>query len=118
MGEEDTERQALNVARMRMLGRRGRRGEHRQPHAEGRHERGVPRLGDQRRGAHYCIGTVAGPHPFPTMVRDFQRVIGLEAREQVLEPTGRLPDAVIACVGGGSNAIGTFHAFIPDESVR
>ena len=59
-----------------------------------------------------------GPHPFPTMVRDFQRVIGVEAREQVLAMTGRLPDAVIACVGGGSNAIGVFHAFIPDESVR
>jgi tryptophan synthase beta chain len=67
---------------------------------------------------HYCIGSVGGPHPFPMMVRDFQRVIGLEAREQVLETTGRLPDAVVACVGGGSNAIGLFHAFIPDHGVR
>jgi tryptophan synthase beta chain len=67
---------------------------------------------------HYCIGSVGGPHPFPMMVRDFQRIIGLEAREQALEATGRLPDAVIACVGGGSNAIGAFHAFIPDASVR
>ena len=67
---------------------------------------------------HYCIGSVGGPHPFPMMVRDFQRVIGLEAREQVLETTGRLPDAVIACVGGGSNAIGIFHAFVPDAQVR
>jgi tryptophan synthase beta chain len=66
---------------------------------------------------HYCIGSVGGPHPFPMMVRDFQRVIGLEAREQVLTATGRLPDAVIACVGGGSNAIGLFHAFIPDVQV-
>jgi tryptophan synthase beta chain len=68
--------------------------------------------------SHYCIGSVMGPDPFPTMVRDFQRIIGVEAREQVLAMTGRLPDAVIACVGGGSNAIGAFHAFIPDESVR
>ena len=68
--------------------------------------------------SHYCIGSVMGPDPFPTMVRDFQRIIGVEAREQVLAMTGRLPDAVIACVGGGSNAIGAFHAFIPDASVR
>jgi tryptophan synthase beta chain len=67
---------------------------------------------------HYCIGSVMGPHPFPVMVRDFQRVIGVEAREQVLAAAGRLPDAVIACVGGGSNAIGAFHAFIPDDGVR
>jgi tryptophan synthase beta chain len=66
---------------------------------------------------HYCIGSVGGPHPFPMMVRDFQRVIGVEAREQVLRAAGRLPDAVIACVGGGSNAIGIFHAFIPDSGV-
>jgi tryptophan synthase beta chain len=66
---------------------------------------------------HYCIGSVMGPHPFPLMVRDFQRVIGVEARAQILQAAGRLPDAVIACVGGGSNAIGAFHAFIPDESV-
>jgi hypothetical protein len=67
---------------------------------------------------HYCIGSVGGPHPFPMMVRDFQRIIGLEAREQVLEATGRLPDAVIACVGGGSNAMGIFHSYIPDEKVK
>src|SRR5277367_6637615 len=67
---------------------------------------------------HYCIGSVGGPHPFPMMVRDFQRIIGVEAREQVLESTGRLPDALVACVGGGSNAIGIFHAFVPDQSVR
>jgi tryptophan synthase beta chain len=67
---------------------------------------------------HYCIGSVMGPHPFPMMVRDFQRIIGVEAREQVLDLTGRLPDAVVACVGGGSNAIGAFHAFVPDEGVR
>ena len=67
---------------------------------------------------HYLIGTVTGPHPFPEMVRDFHRIIGVEAREQVLELTGRLPDAVVACVGGGSNAMGIFHRFIEDEGVR
>jgi tryptophan synthase beta chain len=67
---------------------------------------------------HYLLGTVAGPHPFPTIVRDFQRIIGVEARQQVLELTGKLPDAVLACVGGGSNAIGIFHPFIDDTSVR
>jgi tryptophan synthase beta chain len=66
---------------------------------------------------HYCIGSVMGPHPFPMMVRDFQRIIGVEAREQLLAAAGRLPDAVLACVGGGSNSIGIFHAFIPDPEV-
>jgi tryptophan synthase beta chain len=118
MGEEDTRRQALNVSRMRMLGAEV------IPVATG-----TRTLKDAMNEAfrdwvrsvghtHYCIGSVGGPHPFPMMVRDFQRVIGLEAREQVLETTGRLPDAVIACVGGGSNAIGIFHAFVPDASVR
>jgi tryptophan synthase beta chain len=118
MGEEDTRRQALNVSRMRMLGAEV------IPVATG-----TRTLKDAMNEAfrdwvtsvgytHYCIGSVGGPHPFPMMVRDFQRVIGLEAREQVLEDTGRLPDAVIACVGGGSNAIGVFHAFIPDAEVR
>jgi tryptophan synthase beta chain len=118
MGEEDTHRQALNVSRMRMLG------------AEVIPvTTGTRTLKDAMNEAfrdwvstvgytHYCIGSVGGPHPFPMMVRDFQRVIGLEAREQVLAATGRLPDAVIACVGGGSNAIGLFHAFIPDAQVR
>ncbi len=118
MGEEDTHRQALNVSRMRMLG------------AEViAVTTGTRTLKDAMNEAfrdwvtsvgytHYCIGSVGGPHPFPMMVRDFQRVIGLEARDQVLEQEGRLPDAVIACVGGGSNAIGIFHAFIPDAQVR
>jgi len=118
MGEEDTHRQALNVARMRMLG------------AEVVPVTiGTRTLKDAMNEAfrdwvatvattHYCIGSVGGPHPFPVMVRDFQRIIGVEAREQVLQMTGRLPDAVIACVGGGSNAIGIFHAFVPDASVR
>ena len=117
MGEEDTHRQALNVARMRMLG------------AEVIPVTiGTRTLKDAMNEAfrdwvttvastHYCIGSVGGPHPFPMMVRDFQRVIGAEARQQVLEQTGRLPGAVIACVGGGSNSIGIFHAFLPDSSV-
>ena len=118
MGEEDTERQALNVARMRMLGA--------EVVAVGTGSRTLKDAINEAfrdwvttvETSHYCIGSVMGPDPFPTMVRDFQRIIGVEAREQVLALTGRLPDAVIACVGGGSNAIGAFHAFIPDESVR
>jgi tryptophan synthase beta chain len=117
MGEEDTRRQALNVARMRMLGAEV------IPVTTGSRT-----LKDAMNEAfrnwvstvantHYCIGSVGGPHPFPMMVRDFQRVIGVEARQQVLRAAGRLPDAVIACVGGGSNAIGIFHAFIPDAGV-
>jgi tryptophan synthase beta chain len=118
MGEEDTHRQALNVSRMRMLG------------AEVIPvTTGTRTLKDAMNEAfrdwvatvghtHYCIGSVGGPHPFPMMVRDFQRVIGIEARDQVLKTAGRLPDAVIACVGGGSNAIGIFHAFVPDQGVR
>ena len=117
MGEEDTERQALNVSRMRMLGAEV------VPVTVGSRT-----LKDAMNEAfrnwvstveytHYCIGSVGGPHPFPMMVRDFQRVIGIEAREQIRQVAGRLPDAVLACVGGGSNAIGVFHAFIPDARV-
>ena len=118
MGEEDTRRQALNVARMRLLGAEV------VPVTTG-----TRTLRDAINEAfrdwvtnvestHYLFGTVAGPHPFPLLVRDFQRVIGDEARAQVLERTGRLPDAVCACVGGGSNAIGIFTAFLEDPSVR
>jgi tryptophan synthase beta chain len=118
MGEVDTRRQALNVARMRLLGA-----------TVIPVSTGSATLKDAINEAlrdwvtnvdrtHYLLGTVAGPHPFPMMVRDFHRVIGLEAREQVLERTGRLPDAVAACVGGGSNAIGIFHAFLDDPGVR
>jgi tryptophan synthase beta chain len=118
MGAVDVERQALNVARMRLLG------------AEVTAvEAGSRTLKDainetfrdwvaSVESTHYVFGTVAGPHPFPLLVREFQRIIGLEARGQALELTGALPDAVVACVGGGSNAIGVFHAFIPDASVR
>ncbi len=118
MGEEDTRRQSLNVARMKLLGAEV------IPVTSG-----SKTLKDAINEAmrdwvtnvattHYMLGTVAGPHPFPTMVRDFHKIIGEEAREQVLALTGKLPDAVLACIGGGSNAIGIFHAFIPDTGVR
>ncbi len=118
MGSEDTRRQALNVARMRLLG------------AEVvAVDAGSQTLKDAINEAmrdwvtnvdhtHYVLGTVTGPHPFPAMVRDFQRIIGDEARRQVTELTGRLPDAVVACVGGGSNAMGIFAAFLDDPHVR
>ena len=118
MGAVDAARQALNVARMRLLGAR-----------VVPVEAGSKTLKDAINEAfrdwvanadetYYCFGTVAGPHPFPTMVRDFQQIIGLEARAQILEQTGRLPDVVAACVGGGSNAMGIFHAFLEDPVVR
>ncbi|TYB44713.1 tryptophan synthase subunit beta [Actinomadura chibensis] len=118
MGEVDTERQALNVARMRMLGAEVvpvKNGSRTLKDACNEAFRDWVATVDD---THYCIGSTMGPHPFPMMVRDFQRIIGVEARRQCLELTGSLPDAVIACVGGGSNAIGAFHAFVPDESVR
>ncbi|KQX66650.1 tryptophan synthase subunit beta [Angustibacter sp. Root456] len=118
MGEEDTRRQALNVARMRLLGATVvpvTTGSRTLKDAMNEAMRDwVTNVDD----THYLIGTVAGPHPFPTMVREFHRVIGDEARAQVLELVGRLPDAVLACVGGGSNAIGIFSAFIDDVGVR
>ena len=117
MGAEDTRRQALNVARMQMLGAEVvpvTTGSMTLKDAINETFRDWVSTVDT---THYCIGSVMGPHPFPLMVRDFQRVIGVEARAQILQAAGRLPDAIIACVGGGSNAIGAFHAFIPDESV-
>ena len=118
MGEEDTRRQALNVARMKLLGAEVipvTSGSRTLKDAINEAMRDwVTNVED----THYLLGTVAGPHPFPTMVRDFHKIIGEEAREQVLALTGRLPDAVLACVGGGSNAIGIFHRFISDTSVR
>ena len=117
MGEVDTERQALNVARMRLLGAEVvpvTTGSRTLKDAINEAMRDwVTNVAD----THYLLGTVAGPHPFPVMVREFHRVIGLEARQQVLDLTGRLPDAVAACVGGGSNAIGIFHAFLGDSGV-
>ncbi|MFW6090659.1 MAG: tryptophan synthase subunit beta [Actinomycetota bacterium] len=117
MGEEDTRRQALNVARMRLLGAEVvpvTTGSRTLKDAINEAMRDWVANVDR---THYLLGTVAGPHPFPVMVRDFQRVIGDEAREQVRDLTGRLPDAVAACVGGGSNAIGIFHAFVDDSEV-
>jgi tryptophan synthase beta chain len=117
MGEEDTKRQALNVARMKLLGAEV------VPVTSGSRTL-KDAINEAMRDwvtnvetTHYLLGTVAGPHPFPTMVRDFHRIIGVEARSQVLELTGKLPDAVLACVGGGSNAIGIFHPFIDDVDV-
>ena len=118
MGVDDVERQALNVHRMRLMGARV-----------------IPVTAGDRtlkdavnealrdwaasfETTHYLLGTAAGPHPFPLMVRQFQRVIGREARAQILAAEGRLPDAIVACVGGGSNAIGLFSDFIPDDGVR
>ena len=118
MGKEDTDRQALNVFRMKLLGAR--------VHVV---TSGTMTLKDavnetmrewtkRVEDTHYVLGSVMGPHPFPEIVRDFQSVISKEAREQILEKEGKLPDAVIACVGGGSNAIGAFFNFIPDKGVR
>ncbi|MDT7679170.1 MAG: tryptophan synthase beta chain, partial [Pseudonocardiales bacterium] len=118
MGEVDTRRQALNVARMRLLGARvisvtiGSRT------LKDAINEALRDWVANLDSTHYLLGTAAGPHPFPVMVRDFHRVIGLEAREQVLARCGRLPTAVAACVGGGSNAIGIFHAFLDDPGVR
>ena len=118
MGEEDIRRQSLNVARMKLLGAQVipvSSGSKTLKDAINEAMRDwVTNVAD----THYLIGTVAGPHPIPTIVRDFQKIIGEEAREQVLSLTGKLPDAVLACIGGGSNAIGIFHAFIPDTGVR
>ena len=118
MGKEDTDRQALNVYRMELLGAK--------VHAV---TSGTMTLKDavnetMREWANrmddtlYVLGSVMGPHPFPMIVRDFQKVIGEEIKAQMLEKEGRLPDAVIACVGGGSNAMGTFYEFIPDKEVQ
>jgi tryptophan synthase beta chain len=118
MGEEDMRRQRLNVFRMRLLGAKV------QPVSSGSRtlkdaiseamRDWVTNVGD----TYYLLGSALGSHPYPMMVRDFQKVIGEEARRQILEAEGRLPDAVFACVGGGSNAIGIFHAFVPDASVE
>ena len=118
MGEEDTKRQALNVYRMRLLGSKvipvtTGTATLKDAVSEAMRE-WTTRIDD----THYCLGSVMGPHPFPTIVRDFQAVISRESREQILKAEGRLPDAVIACVGGGSNAIGSFYHYINDEGVR
>ena len=118
MGEEDTKRQALNVYRMKLLGAdvipvTSGTATLKDAVSEAMRE-WTKRIDD----THYCLGSVMGPHPFPTIVRDFQAVISKEIRQQMLEKEGRLPDAVIACVGGGSNAIGSFYHFIEDKEVK
>ena len=118
MGEEDIRRQALNVYKMRLLGAQvvsvtSGTATLKDAVSEAMRE-WTSRIAD----THYCLGSVMGPHPFPVIVRDFQAVISRESRAQILEKEGRLPDAVIACVGGGSNAIGSFYHFIGDEGVR
>lgn len=118
MGEVDTQRQALNVARMKLLGATVvpvKTGSRTLKDAINEALRDWVANVDS---THYLLGTVAGPHPFPEMVRDFHSVIGIEARQQMQELTGKLPDAVAACVGGGSNAIGIFHAFLDDDAVQ
>jgi tryptophan synthase beta chain len=118
MGEEDTRRQALNVARMKLLGAEVvpvTTGSRTLKDAINEAMRDWVANVDH---THYLFGTVAGPHPFPAMVRDFHRVIGVETRRQLLERAGRLPDAAIACVGGGSNAIGLFYPFLDDAGVK
>ena len=118
MGEEDTKRQALNVYKMRLLGAEVipvKTGTATLKDAVSQAMREwTSRIAD----THYCLGSVMGPHPFPTIVRDFQAVISKEIKAQILEREGRLPDVVMACVGGGSNAIGTFYHFIAEKDVR
>jgi tryptophan synthase beta chain len=115
MGEVDTIRQSLNVARMRLLGAEVVAVKTGSRTLKDAINEALRDWVANVAGTHYLLGTVAGPHPFPTMVRDFHSVIGFEARQQMLDETGSLPDAVVACVGGGSNAIGIFHAFLDDE---
>ncbi|MFM9379245.1 tryptophan synthase subunit beta [Gordonia sp. VNK21] len=117
MGRVDTERQALNVARMRLLGATVVAVETGSATLKDAINEALRDWVTNAHNTYYCFGTAAGPHPFPMMVRDFQRIIGMEARAQILEQTGRLPDAVAACIGGGSNAIGIFHPFIDDAGV-
>jgi len=118
MGEDDTKRQSLNVARMKLLGAEVIPVTTGSKTLKDAINEAMRDWVTNVESTNYLFGTVAGPHPFPTMVRDFQKIIGEEARAQVLELTGKLPDAVLACVGGGSNAIGIFYDFIKDADVR
>ncbi len=118
MGEEDTKRQALNVYKMRLLGAEVIPVTTGTATLKDAVSEAMREWTNRIEDTHYCLGSVMGPHPFPTIVRDFQSVISKEIKEQMLEKTGRLPDAVLACVGGGSNAIGSFYHFIGDEGVR
>jgi tryptophan synthase beta chain len=118
MGAEDMRRQSLNVFRMELLGARCIPVESGSRTLKDAINEAMRDWVTNVESTYYCIGSVMGPHPYPTMVRDFQRVIGVEAREQIQAAEGRLPDVLVACVGGGSNAIGLFHPFIEDEGVR
>jgi tryptophan synthase beta chain len=118
MGSEDARRQKLNVERMQLLGATVREVDSGSRTLKDAINESLRDWVTRVRDTHYVLGSVLGPHPFPRMVRDFHRVIGLEAREQVLAATGRLPDLLVACVGGGSNAIGLFHAFLGDDAVQ
>ena len=118
MGKVDMERQALNVARMRLMGAEVRAVTAGQATLKEAVNEAMRDWVASVENTHYIIGSALGSHPFPMIVRDFHRVIGLEAREQILEREGRLPDLLVACVGGGSNAIGLFHPFLSDENVR
>ena len=118
MGVEDVERQALNVFRMELLGAEVRPVESGSCTLKDAINEAMRDWVTNVRNTYYCIGSVMGPHPYPTLVRDFQRVIGVEARQQILDAEDRLPDVLVACVGGGSNAMGLFHPFVEDEGVR
>lgn len=118
MGAEDVRRQALNVFRMELLGAKVVPVESGSRTLKDAINEAMRDWVTNVETTYYCIGSVMGPHPYPTLVRDFQRVIGLETREQMLAVEGRLPDVLVACVGGGSNAIGLFHPFVEDEGVR
>ena len=118
MGAEDIRRQSLNVFRMRLLGAEVRQVDSGSRTLKDAINEAIRDWVTNVETTHYLLGSAVGPHPYPLMVRDFQSVIGLEARRQVLEAEGRLPTYVVACVGGGSNAIGIFSAFVPDEDVK
>jgi tryptophan synthase beta chain len=118
MGEEDVERQALNVFRMELLGARVHPVSSGSKTLKDAINEAMRDWVTNVRDTYYCIGSVMGPHPYPIMVRNFQRVIGVEARQQMLDAEGRLPDVLVACVGGGSNAMGLFHPFIEDDGVQ
>jgi tryptophan synthase beta chain len=118
MGAEDVRRQSLNVFRMKLLGAKVESVESGSRTLKDAMNEAIRYWVTNVRDTYYLIGSAAGPHPYPWLVREFQAVIGTEARSQILKAEGRLPDVAIACVGGGSNAIGLFHAFLPDASVR
>ena len=118
MGEEDTKRQALNVYRMRLLGAEVIPVTSGTATLKDAVSEAMREWVNSIEDTHYCLGSVMGPHPFPTIVRDFQAVISKEIKEQILQKEGKLPDAVVACVGGGSNAIGSFYHFIDDPQVQ